>query len=102
MTEEHNQARSEVNLQVPAGYLDIVKLYMQQYGLLTFGTVTTLLMQHFIITPQQERANLRDEIQMQVIQKLERVESDFADDTRHLRQTAELLDRALIRQEKRE
>ena len=102
MTEEHNQTRSEVNLQVPVGYLDIVKLYMQQFGLLTFGTLTTLLMQHFIITPQQERANLRDEIQMKVIQRLEQVESNFKDDTQHLRQTTELLDRALIRQEKRE
>ena len=83
-------------------YLELAKLYLQQFGLLTFGTVTTLLMQHVIVTPQLERFQAEKEQTQKIITELTNSVDDLKEENRHARQTAELFDRALIRIEKRE
>lgn len=80
-------------------FSELVKLYMQQFGMLTFGTVTVLIMQHVIVTPQLERNQEAAKTQQQLIQELHNLTTELDELAKHARQTAELQDRALLRLE---
>lgn len=105
MTGDHEPTQTGAALSM--GFFELAKLYMQQFGLLTFGTVTVILMQYAIFTPQlsrnqevaQQQTKLTGEL-MDTVSKLKEEVQNLKEEVAHARQTAELTDRALLRLEK--
>lgn len=82
-------------------FTELIKLYMQQFGMLTFGTITVLLMQHVIVTPQLERQQEAAKAQQALIEELHVTLTELQELAKHAKQTAELQDRALLRLEQK-
>jgi uncharacterized membrane-anchored protein YhcB (DUF1043 family) len=93
-TPEHPQ---HAIVQLPTTYLDVLKLFMQQYGSLAFGLISLVIIWLTMVVPQLDRNQVSAENQRLLLEELHRLIDDQKEVASHLKTTAEIFDRATLR-----
>ena len=85
---------------MPTSLADLVKLYMTQFGSLTFGTVTLVIVWMCMVKPQLEMNQKTTDAQREVLENLHELSESLQGSANHIKQTSDLLDRIVLRQSK--